>query len=76
MVGLVRWGRNHPRIKECLSGGVGLVGGMKCWIFERAAQLRQAFAHDRSRNEFLKRLQKLLWRSLHCDEQVPGTIQL
>jgi hypothetical protein len=38
--------------------------------------LRQAFAHDRSRNEFLKRLQKLLWRSLHCDEQVPGTIQL
>jgi hypothetical protein len=25
MVGLVRWGRNHPRIKENLSGGVGFV---------------------------------------------------
>jgi hypothetical protein len=24
-VGLVRWGRNHPRIKENLSGGVGFV---------------------------------------------------
>jgi hypothetical protein len=27
MVGLVRRGRNHPRIKENLSGGVGLVTG-------------------------------------------------
>jgi hypothetical protein len=24
-VGLVRWGRNHPDLKETLSGGVGLV---------------------------------------------------
>ena len=24
-VGLVRWGRNHPELKETLSGGVGLV---------------------------------------------------
>jgi hypothetical protein len=76
MVGFVRWCRNHPRIKENLSGGVGLVCGMKCGISERVAQLRQAFAHVRSRNEFLKRSQKLLWRSLHCDEQVSGTIQL
>jgi hypothetical protein len=30
MVGFVRWGRNHPRIKENLSGGVGLLCGMKC----------------------------------------------
>jgi hypothetical protein len=27
MVGLVRWRRNHPRIKENLSGGVGMVTG-------------------------------------------------
>jgi hypothetical protein len=32
MVGFVRWGRNHPRIKENLSGGVGLV----CGICERS----------------------------------------
>jgi hypothetical protein len=30
MVGFVRWSRNCPRIKENLSGGVGLVCGMKC----------------------------------------------
>jgi len=30
MVGLVRWCRNHPRIKENLSGGVGFVRW--CWI--------------------------------------------
>ena len=36
MVGLVRWGRNHPRIKENLSGGVGMVCGMECGIFERS----------------------------------------
>jgi hypothetical protein len=55
MVGLVRWGRNHPRIKENLSGGVGLVCGMECGISERTAQLRIALAHVRSRNETLKR---------------------
>jgi hypothetical protein len=46
MVGLVRWCRNHPRIKENLSGGVGLVCGMKCGIFERTGQLRNEFAHQ------------------------------
>ena len=45
MVGLVRWGRNHPRIKENLSGGVGLVCGMKCGKCERSVQLRNEFAH-------------------------------
>jgi hypothetical protein len=29
MVGLVRWGRNYPRIKENLSSGFGLVRGIK-----------------------------------------------
>jgi len=27
MVGVVRWSRNHPRIKENPSGGVGMVRG-------------------------------------------------
>ena len=54
MVGLVRRGRNHPRIKENLSGGVGLVCGMKCGIFERTVQLSITLAHVRSRNETLK----------------------
>jgi len=27
MVGLARWSRNHPRINEKLSGGVGMVRG-------------------------------------------------
>ena len=35
VVGFVRWGRNHPRIKENLSGGVGLVCGMECGISDR-----------------------------------------
>jgi hypothetical protein len=35
MVGFVRWCRNHPRIKENLSGGVGFVCEMKCGISER-----------------------------------------
>jgi hypothetical protein len=55
MVGMVRWGRNHPRIKENLSGGVGLVCGMKCGISERTVQLRIALAHVPSRNETLRR---------------------
>jgi hypothetical protein len=54
------------------SGGVGMVCGMKCGISERVAQLRQTLAHVRSLNEILKRSQKLLWRSPHCDEQVSG----
>jgi len=32
-VGMVRWRRNHPELKEILSGGVGLVCGMKRGIF-------------------------------------------
>jgi len=32
-VGLVRWRRIHPDIKEILSGGVGLVCGMRRGIF-------------------------------------------
>ena len=55
MVGMVRWGRNHPRIKENLSGAVGLVCGMKCGISERTVQLRIALAHVPSRNETLRR---------------------
>jgi hypothetical protein len=39
MVGLVRSGRNHPRIKECLSGGVGMVCGMECGIFQFCADV-------------------------------------
>jgi hypothetical protein len=46
MVGLVRWGRNYPRIKEFPSGGVGMVCGMKCGISERAAQLGKALTHQ------------------------------
>jgi hypothetical protein len=45
MVGLVRWGRNHPRMKENLSGGVGLDCGMKCGIFERVTRPRNALIH-------------------------------
>jgi hypothetical protein len=45
MVGLVPWGRNHPRIKENLSGGVGLVCVLECGISEGAAPLRIALAH-------------------------------
>jgi hypothetical protein len=36
IVGFVRWCRNHPRIKETLSGGAGLVCGMKCGKSERS----------------------------------------
>jgi hypothetical protein len=36
MVGLDRWRRNLPRIKENLSDGVGLVCGMKCGICDRS----------------------------------------
>jgi hypothetical protein len=42
MVGLVRWCRNHPRIKENLSGGVGLVCGMECGIFQFCADVQRA----------------------------------
>ena len=34
MVGLVRWGRNHPRIKEILSGGVGFVRWRRIGLWE------------------------------------------
>ena len=42
MVGFVRWGRNHPSIKEILSGGVGLVRGMECGIFQFCADVQRA----------------------------------
>jgi len=44
MVGLVWWGRNDPRIKENLFGGVGLVCGMKCGICDRS-QLFSVWVH-------------------------------
>jgi hypothetical protein len=47
MVGLVRWSRNHPGIKENLSNGVGLVRGMKCRNFERMTRLCHAMIHRR-----------------------------
>ena len=46
LVGLVRWGRNHPRIKENLFGGVGFVCGVKCGISERMARLFIAVIHQ------------------------------
>jgi hypothetical protein len=42
MVGLVRLCRSDPRIKENLSGGVGLVSGMKCGIFQFCADVQRA----------------------------------
>ena len=34
MVGLVRWCRNHPRIKENLSGGLGFVRWGRIGLWE------------------------------------------
>jgi hypothetical protein len=45
MVGVVRWGRNHPRIKENLSGGVGILCRMECRTSERVTRLRTALIH-------------------------------
>jgi hypothetical protein len=74
MVGLVRWCRNHPRIKENLSGGVGFVrwcrngNGMRCGICERTVQLRIALVHVRSRNETLSKLVTLCaFANLECE---------
>ena len=36
MVGVVRWSRNHPRIKEILSGGVGSVRWYRNGPWEKA----------------------------------------
>jgi hypothetical protein len=40
MVGLVRWGRNHPRIKENLSGGVGIVRWRRIGLWDEMWDLR------------------------------------
>ena len=42
MVGLIRQGRNHPRIKERLSAGVALVRGMKCESLQLFADVQRA----------------------------------
>jgi hypothetical protein len=34
MVGMVRWGRNHPDFKEKSSGGVGLVRWGRIGLWE------------------------------------------
>jgi hypothetical protein len=36
MVGVVRWCRNHPRIKENLSGGVGFVRWCRIGLWDKA----------------------------------------
>jgi hypothetical protein len=75
-VGIIRESKKICPVVSDSSGGVGMVCGMECGISEQSVQLRIALAHVRSCNETLKRSQYLLWRSLHCDEKVSGTIRL
>jgi hypothetical protein len=55
-VGIIRESKKICPVVSDSSGGVGLVCGMKCGIFERTVQLRIALADVRSRNETLERL--------------------
>ena len=40
MVGLVRWGRNHPDLKENLSGGVGFVRWRRNGLWDEMWEMR------------------------------------